>query len=127
MAKVLIAEDNPVNRELVREVLELEGHEIIEAADGEEALARVSDSAPDLVLLDIQMPKLDGIAVIRQLRRDPHFNSVPVIALTAFAMRGDRERMLAEGFNGYIAKPIERAALLKGIGRFVARGGRHGA
>ena len=126
MATVLIAEDNSVNRELVREVLELEGHQIIEATNGEEALARVAECAPDLVLLDIHMPKLDGIEVIRRLRQEPRFALLPVVALTAFAMRGDRERMLAEGFNGYVAKPIDVASLLKGIRPFLVKGAAHG-
>lgn len=111
MKRILVADDNPVSRELVREVLEAPGRSIVEAADGEEALDKIGKERPDLVLLDIQMPVLDGFGVIRRLRLDPRTASLPVLALTAFAMKGDRARALAAGFDAYITKPIDTAAL----------------
>ena len=106
MKKVLIAEDNLVNRELLRELLELRGLAVIEACDGQEALDLMAQSKPDLVLLDIGMPKLDGFAVIHKMRENPATAKLPVLAITAYAMQGDKEKILAAGFNGYLAKPI---------------------
>lgn len=105
--RVLIADDNPVSRELIREILEYDQYEVIEAGDGGEALEKVREHRPDLALLDIQMPVMDGNAVIREIRADPALSRLPVAALTAYAMQGDRERALAAGFNSYITKPIE--------------------
>ena len=105
--KVLVADDNPVSRELIREILEYDQYEVIEAGDGREALAKVREHTPDLALLDIQMPIMDGNAVIREIRADPALAHLPVAALTAYAMQGDRERALAAGFSRYITKPIE--------------------
>ncbi len=111
MKRILVADDNPVSRELVREVLDAPGRSIVEAADGEEALEKIGKEIPDLVLLDIQMPVLDGFGVIRRIRRDPRTAGLRVLALTAFAMKGDRARALAAGFDAYITKPIDAAAL----------------
>lgn len=105
--KVLVADDNPVSRELIREILEYDHYEVIEAGDGGEALDKLRHHHPDLALLDIQMPVKDGNAVIREIRADPQLSKLPVAALTAYAMQGDREKALALGFNAYITKPIE--------------------
>lgn len=107
MKKILVAEDNLANRELIREILEAGGYEVVEACDGREALEKIAEAMPDLVLLDIQMPILDGFAIVRQLRENPRFTDLPVVALTAFAMRGDRERALAAGFTAYLTKPFD--------------------
>ena len=107
MKRVLVADDNPVSRELIREILENDDCEVIEAGDGREALEKVREHRPDLALLDIQMPVMDGNAVVRELRADPQLSKLPVVALTAYAMQGDRERALALGFNSYITKPID--------------------
>ena len=119
--RVLIADDNPVSRELIREILEYDQYEVIEAGDGGEALEKVRAHRPDLALLDIQMPVMDGNAVIREIRADPAISHLPVAALTAYAMQGDRERALAAGFNSYITKPIEipdfRAQVAKLLGK----------
>ena len=119
MKRILIAEDNAVNRELVREVLADRNYEIIEACDGQQALDRIAEVTPDLVLLDIQMPVLDGYAVVRRIRDNPQSTKLRVIALTAYAMRGDRERALAAGFDDYMTKPIELATLTSKIGQFL--------
>jgi two-component system cell cycle response regulator DivK len=107
MKRVLVADDNPVSRELIREILEDDDCEVIEAGDGREALEKVREHRPDLALLDIQMPVMDGNAVMFQIRADPQLAKLPVAALTAYAMQGDREKALARGFNSYITKPID--------------------
>jgi two-component system cell cycle response regulator DivK len=124
---ILIVEDNPENRELLREALTYDNHDIVEAVNGEEALETMRVVLPDLVLLDIQMPKLDGYEVIRRVRADEVLKGTRVVALTALAMRGERERALAAGFDGYISKPISFALLdaevekAQGKGRVLTR------
>lgn len=109
--RVLVADDNPAGRELVREALADQVSSIIEAADGREALEKIRETQPDLVLLDIQMPEMDGYAVLREIRKDAALAGLRVVALTAFAMQGDRERALQAGFDDYLTKPITVAKL----------------
>ncbi len=104
--RVLVADDNPAGRELVREGWAEHVGSIIEASDGREALAKIRETRPDLVLLDIQMPEMDGYAVVREIRGDPALRDLRVVALTAFAMQGDRERALEAGFDDYVTKPV---------------------
>ncbi len=111
MKTILVADDSAVSRELVREALEEIGYRVIEAADGREALAMALESAPDLALLDIRMPVQDGYETVRAMREDPRLAELPVLALTAFAMRGDEEKAALAGFDGYLTKPIGIAAL----------------
>jgi PAS domain S-box-containing protein len=109
--RVLVADDNPSGRELVREGLSGHVSSLIEAADGQEALQKIRETHPDLVLLDIQMPVMDGYQVIREIRNDPALRGLRVVALTAFAMQGDRERAIEAGFDDYITKPLTFAKL----------------
>lgn len=118
MSKVLIAEDNPVNRELLRELLEMREYTVVEACDGEEALRVIEQTQPDLVLLDIGMPVLDGFGVIRKIRENPCFASIPVVAVTAYAMQGDREKVLSADFDGYLSKPVDAKSLAQELDRF---------
>jgi len=111
MKKILVADDKATGRELVRTVLEKAGFDVIEASDGLEALHSAREHHPDLIILDLHMPGLDGFGVIQELRRDSQFVSTPVMALTASAMQGDRERALSVGFTGYVTKPIRLGAL----------------
>ena len=104
---IVIADDNAISRELMRELLETSGHVIREAVNGRNALDLIRQSVPDLVFLDLQMPLQDGFSVIRELRNDSRFRKLPVVAVTASAMIGDRERAIAAGFDSYIAKPID--------------------
>ena len=104
---IVVADDNALSRELIRELLEPSGHVILEAQNGLEALELIRSAEPDLVFLDLQMPLQDGFGVIRELRNDDRFLSLPVVAVTASAMVGDRERVIAAGFDSYIAKPID--------------------
>ena len=123
MSKILIAEDNPVNRELLRELLEMRGHTVVEACDGEEALRSIEQAQPDLVLLDIGMPLLDGFGVIRKIRENSRFSSMPVVAVTAYAMQGDREKILSSKFDGYLSKPVDARSLVQELDRVLSRQG----
>ena len=111
MKKVLAADDQVANRELVRALVEHFGHVVFEAGNGIEALQIAREIIPDLILLDLHMPELDGFGVLQELRRDARFTAIPIVALTASAMRGDREKALAAGFAGYIAKPVSLSVL----------------
>jgi CheY-like chemotaxis protein len=119
MKTVLIADDTPTSRELLRTVLENVGYSVVEAADGIEALRCAKDSKPDLIILDLHMPGLDGFAVVRKIRLDQELAATPVMALTASAMQGDREKALAAGFTSYIAKPIHLSQLRSEVERML--------
>ena len=121
MTKILIAEDNAVNRELLRELLEILGYTVEEACDGEEALRMVRQSQPDLLLLDIGMPLLDGYGVVSKIRENPRLASLPVVAVTAYAMQGDREKILNSGFNGYLSKPVNARSLAEELERLLGK------
>jgi CheY-like chemotaxis protein len=119
MKKVLVADDRPTGRELVRAVLEKSGYEVLEAADGVEAVRVAREQLPNLIILDIHMPGRDGFGVVEELRKDSQFAATPIIALTASAMQGDRERAMALGFTGYITKPIRLDALRQEVERLL--------
>jgi CheY-like chemotaxis protein len=106
-ARILIVEDNPLNRLLIHDVLELRGHEVLEASTVAEAKAVLEVEKPDLLLLDVQIPGGGGEAVIREVRKRPDLVSLPIVAVTSLAMPGDRERLLGIGFQGYLSKPID--------------------
>lgn len=114
MAKILLVEDEPDTRELVRLTLELDGHEVIEAATAEEGIVRARASRPDLILMDLSLGgQFDGLEATKRLRSDPVFEETPIIALTAHAMQGDRERSLAAGCDDHWTKPIIDLATFK--------------
>ncbi len=115
MRKILVVDDNPDSRYLLRAVLKRSCDEVLEAGQGQEALEVISRAEPDLVLLDIEMPVLDGYAVLSQLRQNPRFAALPVLAISANAMYRDREKALAAGFDAYITKPIHAASLRKQV------------
>jgi two-component system cell cycle response regulator DivK len=119
MKKVLIADDKATSRELVRTVLERDGYTVTEAADGIEALQHAREGQPDLIILDLQMPGLDGFAVVQELRRDAQFAATPIVALTASAMHGDREWAMTLGFTGYVTKPIRLSTLRSEVARLL--------
>ena len=106
MAKVLIVEDNPANMTLALVLLESAGHAVINATDAEAGLTLARDEQPQLILMDIQLPGMDGLEATRLLKQDDATRGIPVIALTALAMKGDEERIRAAGCDGYIAKPL---------------------
>jgi two-component system, cell cycle response regulator DivK len=106
MAKVLIVEDNPANMTLATFLLQSAGHAVLSARDAETGLALARVEQPDLVLMDIQLPGMDGLEATALLKSDPSTRTIPVIALTALAMKGDEQRILGAGCDGYIAKPL---------------------
>jgi CheY-like chemotaxis protein len=112
MEKVLIVDDNRASRDLIRAILKTVRCDIIEATHGRQALDLIERERPDLVLLDVDMPGLDGLAVVKKIREGSAFADLPVVAVTAFAMEGDREKGMAVGFTAYLTKPI-RAAILR--------------
>lgn len=111
MKRILVVDDKATSRELIRTVLENSGYAVIEAGDGMEAVRVARQCEPDLIVLDLQMPVLDGFGALKELRADPRFVELPIVALTASAMFGDREKALAAGFTGYISKPVKLNAL----------------
>lgn len=111
MQNILVIEDNEQNRELMRQILESNGYQVLESTDGAGGLKMIEENAIDLVLLDIQMPVMDGFGVIRELRSNHAYDNLKVIAITSFAMKGDREKALTAGFNEYVTKPIDTRKL----------------
>ena len=124
MAKelILIVDDNPSNLKLVRILLEYGNYNLRTALNAEEALAVLEDCHPQLILMDIQLPVMDGLALTQKLRTDPKYNDVIIIAITAYAMRGDEEKALAAGCDGYIPKPIDTRTLLDVIAKYLREG-----
>jgi CheY-like chemotaxis protein len=106
-ARILIVDDNPINLKLASDVLVSEGFAVEQAQDAEQAQARLRQNLPDLILMDIALPGMDGLALTRVLRMDARLEHIPIVALTASAMKGDEERALAAGCTGYITKPID--------------------
>jgi CheY-like chemotaxis protein len=119
MKTVLVADDKATSRELVRIALEHCGYVVYEASDGGEALSSARDLHPDLIILDLHMPGLDGFGVIKELRLDAELAATPVMALTASAMQGDKERALSVGFTSYLAKPIHLSRLREEVKRLL--------
>lgn len=117
--RILVIEDNNTNRELMVYLLKAFGHVTIEACDGASGVAAAREQHPDLVLCDVHLPKLDGYGVVRELKNDDGLREVPVVAVTALAMVGDRDRMLASGFDGYISKPIAPETFVSEVQRFL--------
>ena len=113
--KVLLVEDNYMNKVLVREILKLNGYDIIEAASGTEGLKMLALESPDIVLMDLHLPEMDGITATRIIKADERNSHIPVLALTASAMRGEEYKLIDKGFDGYVAKPIEVKKLLEAI------------
>jgi CheY-like chemotaxis protein len=112
---ILIVDDNPANMKLVRVLLSGEGYDVRTALDAKEALAELKMSKPDLILMDIQLPGMDGLELTRKLKSDPATQDIKIVGLTAYAMRGDQERILAAGCDGYIPKPIDTRTLAGSI------------
>ncbi|MDQ3068858.1 MAG: response regulator [Acidobacteriota bacterium] len=121
MARILIVEDNPANMTLAKFLVESAGHTVISAADAEEGLAMARMGIPDLILMDIQLPGMDGLQATQLLKQDEATARIPVIALTALAMKGDEARIRAAGCDGYIAKPIAYRTFLETVTTHLAR------
>jgi two-component system cell cycle response regulator DivK len=123
-AQILVVEDNEKNMKLFRDVLLATGYRTLEATTGGEAVALAVEHSPDLVLMDIQLPDIDGVEVLGRLRASSRTASLPVLALTAQAMEGDRERFLAAGFDGYLSKPVNIAEFVATVKRYCEEGSR---
>jgi two-component system cell cycle response regulator DivK len=118
--KVLIVEDNDLNMKLFNDLLEAHGYCTLQTRDGVEALKMAREHRPDLILMDIQLPEISGLEVTKWLKEDDDLRSIPVIAVTAFAMKGDEEKIRSGGCEAYIAKPISVASFLRTVERFLA-------
>jgi two-component system cell cycle response regulator DivK len=119
-SRILVVEDNPLNLKLIRDVLQVSGYDVIEAQSGEEGLRVAQENPPDLVLMDLQLPGIDGTETLRRLRQGTLGPDVPVVAVTALAMAEDREAAARAGFDGYLEKPISVRALPGQIEAFLA-------
>jgi CheY-like chemotaxis protein len=120
--RVLVVEDNDMNMQLVEYLLEEGGYSIVKAASGEEALTIARGGDPvDLILMDIHLPGIDGLSVVREMKAEPRTSTVPILALTAHAMRGDRDRFLEAGCDGYISKPIDVKTFLSSIRTYLRK------
>jgi two-component system cell cycle response regulator DivK len=122
--QILVVEDNEKNMKLFRDVLQAKGYRTLEATTGEEALDLATTQAPDLVLMDVRLPDIDGVEALARLRADRRTASIPVLAVTAQAMHGDRERFLAVGFDGYLAKPVNIVEVVGAVRAQCDEGGR---
>ncbi len=119
---VLVVEDNDKNMKLARDVLSFAGFRIIEATDGETGVRLAAEHRPALILMDIQLPGIDGITALERIRSDEKTSAIPAVALTASVMTGDRERFVKAGFDGFIAKPIDVSAFPGQVREHIARG-----
>jgi len=117
---ILIVEDEPKNLTLLRDLLQVSGYSTIEATDGEKGVELAKSKKPDLILMDIQLPKMDGLEATRILKADTTTRNIPILALTSYAMKGDEERILEVGCDGYLAKPFDIQELLKTVAEYLS-------
>lgn len=127
MANILVIEDNPENLELMGFLLKAFGHAPMPASDGEQGLAAIARQKPELIVCDIHLPGIDGYEVARRVKNDPRLDGIPLVAVTALAMVGDRDKVLASGFDGYISKPIEPRKFVEQVESFLPAGQHPGA
>jgi len=118
--RILVVDDNPVNQKLAQLTLRLAGYEVRTAADATEATAQVEDFCPRLILMDIQLPGIDGLELTRRFKADPATRDICIVALTAYAMKGDEQRVRAAGCDGYLAKPMDTRALPDAVAGYLA-------
>jgi CheY-like chemotaxis protein len=123
MAKILVVDDDAISLTVALIALERAGHEVLGAGSGAEGVEMALARAPDLVFMDVQMPNMDGVTALGRLRAEPRTATLKVVALTALAMEGDRQRLLAEGFDGYLEKPIRYKAFLATVEQMLRGGG----
>ncbi len=117
---ILIVEDEPKNLTLLRDLLQVSGYKTIEATDGDKGVELAKSKKPDLILMDIQMPEMDGLEATRILKVDATTSNIPILALTSYAMKGDKERMLQAGCDGYLSKPFDIQELLKQVAKYLS-------
>ena len=119
--KILLVEDNAVNRRLAEFLLRSQGYQVRQAATAQEAFDLLKTERPDLILMDIQLPEMDGLEATRKLKDEPQTRDIPVVAVTSYAMKGDREMALAAGCAGYLTKPVDKTTLLGEVARHLSR------
>ncbi len=117
--KVLVIEDNPMNMQLAVDLLEMAGYDAVQAETAEKGIELAKAELPDLILMDISLPGMDGLTAVGILKQDPTIKNIPIVALTAHAMRGDEEKAVAAGCKGYVTKPIDTKAFPKTVARFI--------
>jgi CheY-like chemotaxis protein len=117
--RILVIEDNELNMKLVKGLLEIGKYRMLEAADAESGIQLIREQRPDLVLMDIQLPGMDGLSAAKIIKEDPLLKEIPIVALTSYAMQGDKEKALEAGCTGYIAKPIDTRKFLKTISQYL--------
>ena len=117
---ILIVEDNDLNMKLFNDLLQAHGYDTVQTRDGRDVLKLVRERRPDLILMDIQLPEISGLEITKMLKADPALKSIPVVAVTAFAMKGDEEKIREGGCDGYLAKPISVTSFLKTVADFLA-------
>jgi CheY-like chemotaxis protein len=122
MKTILVVDDNPTNLKLVSDLLEFEGYRMVTAMDARQAQAMVQQARPDLILMDIGLPDMDGLTLTQKMKADQKTSNIIIVALTAFVMKGDMERAIAAGCDGYIAKPIDTRKLPNQIAELLLRG-----
>jgi CheY-like chemotaxis protein len=127
VARVLVVEDKPENLDLMAYLLRAFGHQPLVAHDGVEGLAAAHELHPDIVVMDLQMPRMDGYQAARAFKGDPELCHIPLLAVSAYAMVGDREKVLASGFDGYLTKPIDPETFVKDVERLLERSSQHAA
>ena len=118
---ILIVEDDPKNLKLIRDLLQIKGYTTLEVTDGKQGVDMATEKMPDLILMDIQMPVMDGFEAISILKTDPVTKSIPIIALTAFAMQGDREKCMEAGCNDYITKPLDTRVFMTKVKEYLEK------
>jgi two-component system cell cycle response regulator DivK len=120
--RILHVEDNEDNRQIVRDLFEFKGYTVFEAVDGEEGVARARELKPDLILMDIQLPRMNGYEATRAIKSDPELSSIPLIVITSYALSGDDQKAFDAGANDYLAKPYKPQELLKKVEAWIERG-----
>ncbi len=121
--KILVVEDTEDNRQILRDLLGMAGYEMVEAHDGAEGVAKAAEHRPDLILMDIQMPVMDGYEATRQIKASPDLRSIPIVAVTSYALSGDEEKTRAAGCDGYIAKPYSPRQMLAMVREILGKSG----
>jgi CheY-like chemotaxis protein len=121
LTRILIVDDNPTNLKLVTFVVRAQGYEVTTASDAETAVTSISEARPTVILMDLQLPGVDGLELTRRLKADPSTRGIPIVAVTAYAMKGDHEKALSAGCDDYVTKPIDTRTLPDVISRHVAR------
>ena len=125
MSSILIVEDNEKNMKLVRDILRHQGHQTLEAGTGEQGIRLAREHRPDLVLMDIELPDVDGVTALRRMREDAALDTMPVLAVSASAMPDEQQKFVASGFDACITKPIALKSFLEAVQRFLSQGRRH--